>query len=114
MRKYQSDAPEPLGGPRRSRAGLVVALALLLPLSPVIYEYGQVVAADWQEMAGRHARPRTPTLDALGEWYSSASRESRAFYARHLENGQMSPTLAVPLGVGWAVVMAAVFLRRVR
>ena len=114
MRKYQTDSPEPTAGPRRSRGRLVVLLVILLPVVPVVYECGLVVAANWQELAGRHARPETPALDALREWYDTANRESRTFYARHLENGQMSPSLAVPLGVGWAVVMAAVFLRKVR
>jgi hypothetical protein len=113
MRKYQSVLEDPFPGPgRRAIAPRLVLLAVLLLLSPVLYEAGLVVVANWQSMTGVSRTPKTPTLDAIRERCDAANREAWRFYAFHIQNGRMSPGVAVPLGVGWAAAMAMVFLRR--
>jgi hypothetical protein len=91
-----------------------MALGLVLLVSPLVYEGGQVVLAKWQTMAGNYRVPETPILDALGEWSRTGNQEVKLRYSRLLNRGAWKPTTAVPIAIIWATLMAVVFLRRVR
>src|SRR3954454_12253178 len=106
MRKTHTSEHEPACRPRRaSRLPLVGAGLLLLVAAGPAYEAGLLVYAQWRSMAGTYWVPKTPLLDALGEWWRSADQSFR--YRAHgwVNSGPWSPALAVPLAVGWAAAM---------
>lgn len=115
MRKYQTVLHE-VTRPQRGKpwAGRVLLLALILLVSPVVYEGALVVYGQWQSMAGSYYEPKTPVLDAAREWCRSADVDLRYRAGRVFSGEGWSPTLLVPVALGWAAAMAFVFLRRVR
>jgi hypothetical protein len=113
MRKNQSPLHDiPPQAARRRGWPLLLVLGMIA--SPLIYEGGLILTSNWQSMTGTYWEPRTPFLDALRSYNATAIREAMTLYARHVQNGAMNPTVAVVMGIGWAFLMAAVFLRRVR
>lgn len=115
MRKYYTPIHEaPIEAGRRSRVPFLAGLALVVLVSPFLYEFGLVVYAQWRSMTGTYWVPSTPRLDALREWGRTADLALRYHASRVFNSGPWSPSLAVPFGIGWAVAMAVVFLRRVR
>ena len=114
MSKYHPTVNEsPTRARRRSRATFLALFTIVIALSPWWYEEGTVVYAQWRTLTGTYTVVRTPRLDALGDW-SRAARESLRSGASSTLNGQWSASMAVPLGIGWAAVMALVFLRKSR
>jgi hypothetical protein len=113
MRKNQSPLHDVPPQTTRRR-GWPILLALGMVFSPLMYEGGLILTSNWQSMTGTYWEPRTPILDALRGYNATATREVMTLYTRHLQNGAMNPSVAVAMGIGWAFVMAAVFLRRVR
>lgn len=114
MRKYHEGA---VAGPprtKRSRVPAAVALGLALALSPLLYELSEVVVGRWLSMAGVYRQPATPILDTLTEWSRTADVGARRQFYDLFHGGAWKPSTAVPFAVGWAVLMAAMFLRRVR
>jgi hypothetical protein len=115
MRKYHAVLHEvPAVRLRRTRLPAVLGLLALTVAFPVLYEGALVVVAQWRSMTGAYWEPRTPALDAIREWSRVADVELHTYASRVLQSGPWSPSLAVPLAIGWSVVMAAAFLRRVR
>jgi peptidoglycan/LPS O-acetylase OafA/YrhL len=115
MRKYHTVLHE-VASPRRrrSRLPLFVGLALAALVAPVVYEAGLTVYAQWSTLAGTYWVPKTPLLDALRDWSQGTNAEFRLRAHRWVNSGPWSPSLAVPLAIGWAAAMAVVFLRKVR
>jgi hypothetical protein len=116
MRKYHAVLHEvPTAAPvRRTRLPAILGLLALTAAFPFLYEGALLVVARWRSMTGAYWEPRTPALDALREWSRLADVELHTLASRVLQSGPWSPSLAVPVAIGWAVVMAAAFLRRVR
>ena len=84
---------------------------MLLVVSPIVYEAGLIVVSNWQAMTGVYWEPHTPALDALREGVESVSRSVVARSMHHAQSGRMSPSVAIPLGIGWSVALMLVFLR---
>ena len=115
MRKYHTNLLDLQTGPRRrSRIALALIIVFCLMLAPVVFEGVQVLYSQWQGMTGTYWVPKTPVLDALGEWSRSANQTARFQAGRWLNSGPWTPSMAVPLAIGWAATMALVFLRKVR
>jgi hypothetical protein len=114
MRKHHSVLHEIPTGGRRSRLPLLFGLVVLVIASPFLYEWGLLIHAQWRSMTGAYTVAQTPLLDAAWEWSRGAEVSTRSGAARVFDSGPWSPSLAVPLAVGWAVAMAFMFLRRVR
>src|SRR4051812_31789128 len=114
MRKFHSESAAMPPRSKRSRVPAAVALGLVLVASPLLYELGQVVVGRWMSMAGVYRSSSTPILDAIAEWSRTADVDARRQFSGFFRGGTWSPSTAVPFAIGWALVMAVVFLRRVR
>jgi hypothetical protein len=114
MRKNSSVLREAPPGARRSRLPLAFGLVVLMAAAPFLYEWGLVIHAQWRSMTGTYTVAKTPLLDAAWDWWQTAALTGRTGASRFLNSGPWSPSMAVPLAVGWAVAMAFVFLRKVR
>ncbi len=113
MNKYHSVLHDAVTRPKRSRAPAALALALAVLVAPILYESGLLVLAGWSTMTGAYSDPKTPVLSALSGWSQAAGGEARARATRAL-SGPWDSSLAVPVAVTWAAVIAVVFLRRCR
>src|SRR4051794_36600915 len=114
MRKFHTlsqDSPAPA---KRSRAPRALALTLALLASPLLYEAGQVIVSRWQSLTGTYWEPSTPILDAVTGWGRATNLEVWGYAHRAFNSGPWQAQTAVPAAIIWAVVMAVVFLRRVR
>lgn len=115
MRKYYTIPADPSTSlPRRSRVPALLLLIVLAALSPWLYEEGMVVHSQWRTLMGTYTVARTPRLDSLREWYRSSDQSMRSGLSSLFHGGEWNPALTVPIGIAWAGVMAAVFLRKVR
>jgi hypothetical protein len=114
MSKYQTVMHETIRRPVRTRAPLILAIGLLVLLSPLLYEGGLVMTSRWQSMMGTYWVPKTPVLDAITDWSRDAKAESQFQYSRLWGSGTWKPSTTVPIAITWAVLMACVFLRKVR
>ncbi len=114
MRKYHESAPENASRPRRSKLPAAVLLGLALLVSPLLFEGGKVVLANWVSMTGAYRTPETPLLDAIGGWSRDADVVARRYWSGLFNGGSWRASTAVPLAVTWALLMGVVFLRRVR
>ena len=114
MGKYDSVLHDQIDPPGRSRAPKAILFGLLLLVSPLLYEWGLIIWAQWRTMTGDYTVAKTPLLDAIQEWTRSANQEMTLHYSGIFDSGAWKPALAVPIVITWAVVMAAAFLRKVR
>lgn len=114
MRKFHETVPENGTRARRSRVPAAVALGLALLASPLLYEGGKVVLANWASMTGVHHQPETPVLDAIGAWSRDADVSARRYSSGLVNGGTWRASTAVPIAITWALLMGVVFLRRVR
>lgn len=93
---------------------MVIVFSLVLLASPLLYEGGQVLAARWLSMAGKHHEARTPIIDALSEWSRTTNLEATYYFRRIFGEGVLHPSTAIPFAIAWAILMSVMFLRRVR
>ena len=114
MRKYHTVLSDDKPRPARSRSPAYIAFGLLLLVSPVLYEGGVILLARWQSMTGSYWEPKTPILSALSEHSAVAKLEFMNYALRIFNSGPWRASTAVPFALVWAVMMAVVFLRKVR
>jgi len=99
---------------RRSWAPGLLGLVALVALAPLAYEATLVVWSNWSAMTGTYWEPHTPLIDTARVAYASADARFRLGTARLFKDGGWSPSLAVPLGVVWALGIGAILLGRTR
>ncbi|HEV3164623.1 MAG TPA: hypothetical protein VGZ22_11395 [Isosphaeraceae bacterium] len=85
----------------------VIAIALGLPLGPLVYEGSAILNAQWSTLLGHATVARTPVLDTLGYWARSTSSST----ARAFQRVRLQPTMTIPLAIAWGVC-CGLLLRR--
>lgn len=114
MRKYQAANHDDFTIKRHSWAPRVLLVGLFLLVSPLLYEGGIMLVSNWQSMAGVYWEPHTPVVDMLVDLSHTVHQYVQSRFSGTLVNGSLTPITAVPIAVGWAVLMAFMFLRRDR
>ena len=112
MRNYEAIKHEERTLRRHSQAPRVMLIGLILVLSPLLYEGGLILVSNWQSMTGVYWEPHTPIVDWLVDVSRDVNQYVRSRLSRTLTSGSLTPTTAVPIAVGWAALMAVLFLRR--
>lgn len=100
----------PMAAPRK-RGWRLLAAAALLAASPLLYEGGLVVTAQWQAMLGGRAEARTPILDRISEAWDTARGEMGEDVRSYVRFKGVSP-LAVVAAVGGLALFGSYFLKR--
>jgi ABC-type phosphate transport system permease subunit len=114
MRSYQATNHDDFALKRHSRAPRVLLACLILILSPLLYEGGIILVSSWQSMMGVYWEPHTPIIDMMVDLSRTISQYVQSRLSGTLMNGSLTPVTAVPIAVGWAVLMAVLFLRKDR
>lgn len=101
------------GAPRDSRRILhrLLLVALGLSIAAPASEAVSLCAASWRAISGRVDRVETPVLDAIAATGSDAARAVRLRVNRAFRTIPLRPSLVIPLGIAWALLLA-ILLRR--
>lgn len=82
-------------------------------ISPLLYEGGAVIAANWRTMSGECIEAQTPVLDALHETANDALFGVRRRAAALFRDPPWKPIWIVGLGLGIACGCGVYLLRRI-
>ena len=112
MRKFQTlDADERLANKKASSAARMILLVMVVLISPLVYEVGNVAYGRWQSVTLRSHRIETPIMDAIARYGSEFRGEFGGMGTSVFRKIEWKPTTIVPLAFGFAAI-AAWFLRR--
>jgi hypothetical protein len=95
---------------RRSKAPLVLLFALILVVTPPMFEVGKMNLARWG-LFGLTTPVDTPLLDFLGAQWEYSHSELRDWSTPLLVNRRWNPRMVIPFAFFWTA-LAALMLRR--
>jgi hypothetical protein len=86
----------------RPKRRAVLAVALGLALSPLVFEASSLCTAQWRSMAGPVVIVQTPVLDTLGWIFTSTGSSVSHSIAGMLHSVPWRPSVVIPLTFVWA------------
>jgi hypothetical protein len=95
----------------RPKRRAVLAMALGLALSPLVFEGSSLCAAQWRSMAGPVVSVQTPVLDTFGWIFTSIGSSVSQSISSMFHSVPWRPSVVIPLTFVWAGC-ASLLLRR--
>lgn len=112
MRKYSTFDENECDQPRRSSLiAKLVLLMMVMLISPLLYECGNLSYSRWQGVVGRSQRVQTPILDAIAIHSNEFGQQFSGLGKSTFRKVEWKPSTIVPIAFGFAAV-AGWFLRR--
>ena len=111
MAKYASVLGLEGRDPRRRSARWVVVLGLFLLVSPLWYEGGRVVVANWYGVMGTPYEVETPVYDRVTTSWTSAKDALQYYVTSQMSYGRWTPAMAVPVVFAFAL-FGSIFLKK--
>ena len=111
MAKYMSVIGLEGRDPRRRSTRWVIVLGLVLITSPLWYEGGRVVLANWYGVMGTPYEVDTPTYSRLASAWASTKDAVQHQVSNQMSYGHWTPAMAVPIVFAFAL-FGSIFLKR--
>jgi len=111
MRKLPTISLDNRPRTRRVRVASFLLIALLIVLSPVIYESGLVVAARWQGLFGSYPNIRTPILDAITDNYQMATFDIKQWTRSIFHRTPWKSSYVIPIAIIFTGALATLMRR---
>jgi hypothetical protein len=111
MRKLPSVSIDERPRSPMRRATTMLVLFILLILSPVIYESGKLLYANWRSFLGTYTTVETPVLNAISDAWAETSVDLRNRYRGTFARTPWRASVVVPFAIFWTGVLA-MLLRR--